>query len=505
MWVRFLTGFLLVALLSSCKRESPVRTLSLSLPYSLDSLEPGALDRLTDFAVLSNFYEPLVTTDSNLVIKPCLAERWENPDMQTWVFHLRPGVKFHNGRPLTAADVAFSIQRLFDDESLEARRHLFSIREVKAEGGLKVVIRTKTHLADFLNRIRFIHISPAGSSRQELRSQVNGTGPYRAKSYQPGEELTIVRNPTYWGPPPAIEQATLRLNRSPDKALEELTSGRSGFIQSNSVRALDAARLRKDLTVSEIQSIAVKLLYFDVASERNPLVKGGKNPFFVRRVREALNIGIDRAALTRRLPVPASPAFQLVPPFIFGHNASLKPPATDKARARALLAEAGFPNGFEVTFHARRLLADGAAAIQEELATLGIKTTLVLQSEEDFFETTRARPSFVMALTRYGCPTGDAANIFDSVLHTPDHTKGLGIVNSGGYANPEMDGLVEEAARQLQPSARRAVLERIMQIAMQELPWIPLYVDRDVYVYESDLDWRPRLDNYVIVSEIGLR
>jgi peptide/nickel transport system substrate-binding protein len=259
------------------------------------------------------------------------------------------------------------------------------------------------------------------------------------------------------------------------------------------------------VTVTEIPSIAVKCLFFDVASEKTSLVKGGRNPFRDRRVREAIHLGIDRGKLTAGLPVPASPALQLVPPFIFGYNNSLKPAQPDPARARTLLAQAGFPDGFEVTFHARRILADGAIAIRDQLAMIGIKANLELLSEEDFFAVTRQRPEFAMALTRFGCPTGDAANLFDAVLHTPEPDKGFGIVNSGGYANPEMDKLVEDAARRLEPGSRRPVLERIMEIAMKELPWIPLYVDRDVYVHEEDLVWQPRMDNYVIVSEIGIR
>lgn len=186
---------------------------------------------------------------------------------------------------------------------------------------------------------------PMGTTKEQLEKQVIGTGPYRVESYRRGEELSIRRNPDYWGPRPAIEKATIRLNRSPDRALEEMVSGVSGFVQSNSLNALRATERRSGVTVAEIPSIAVKCLLFDVASEKTPLVKGGRNPFRDRRVREAIHLGIDRGKLVNGLPVPANPAVQLVPPFIFGFNNSLKPPQPDPARARGLLAQAGFPTG----------------------------------------------------------------------------------------------------------------------------------------------------------------
>ncbi len=505
MRTRLLLAATVAAGLWSCTGHVRERALTLSLPYDLATLNPGARDRLSDFALLSNLYEPLVTTDASLKVLPCLAERWENPDLTTWIFHLRKGVSFHDGTPLTAEDVVYSLQRLRADESLEARRHVSTIDDARADGERRVVIHTRTPLADFLNRIRFIHVCRRGATKEELERKANGTGPYELVSFRRGEEMVLRRSSGYWGPRPAIDHAVIRLDRTADQAVADLESGGSGFVQANSFAAIRAARGRPGLTMAEVPSITVKLLFFDVASERTPFVRGERNPFRDRRVREAIDVGVDRDRLARRLSVPAVPAFQLVQPFIFGYDPDLAAPVPSVERARSLLAEAGWKDGFEATLHTRRLLADGAVALREELAPLGIRLNLELLSEEAFFAATRERPEFVMGLTRFGCPTGDAANFLDAALHTPDPAHGYGSVNNGGYANPEVDGLIEQAARELTPSLRRPLLERIMRIASRDLAWIPLYVDRDVYVFDAGLAWRPRLDNYVIVSEIEAR
>ena len=489
----------------ACRRAARPLELTLSLPYDLDSLEPGRRDRLSDFAVLSNVYETLVTTDANLALRPCLAERWTNPDETTWVFDVRHGVRFHDGRPLTARDVVFSFRRLLDDPGrLEAARHIRAIESVRGLAADRVEIRTRTPMADFLNRIRFIHVVPEGSTTEGLRSGAVGTGPYRLVSSLPGESVTLERFPGYWGAAPAVERAVVLLVRPPVDSLADLLAGRSGFVQSSSKDALLAGS-QPGFAVRKASSIAVKLLYFDVTSPRTADVTGGVNPFRDRRVREAIHVGLDRARLVERLPAPALPAWQLVPPFIFGYAPRLPRPVADPARARALLAEAGFPSGFSTTVHARQLLADAFEPLRRGLAEIGIRADVRGLSEAEFFAESRDAPGFAVALSRFGCPTGDAANFLDVGLHSRSPDPRWGRDNRGGYADPEVDQLVEQAAITLQPGMRRPLLERVMEIAMRDLPWIPLYVDEDVYVFRDDLEWQPRVDNYVIVSEIRRR
>jgi peptide/nickel transport system substrate-binding protein len=485
-------------------RSEPARPLTVSVPYDAGSLEPGRRDRLSDFAVLSNAYETLVTTDARLSIAPALATRWENPDERTWVFHLRRLVRFHDGRPLTPDDVVFSFRRLLDDPTLEASRHLVAVEDVRRASDSSVVIRTRTPLADFLYRVRFIHVVPRGATRAALLSRVDGTGPYRVVSFRPGEEVVFERNDAYWGAPPAFPRAVLRLNRAPADALADLEAGRSDLVQAASRDA--RARAGPGVRVHKVPSITVKLLLLDVERERSPHVVGGRNPFRDLRVREAVHLALDRTRFAGLLRGPAVPAYQLVPPYIFGFDPDLPVPVHDVARARALLAQAGWPEGFRVTLHARELLSDGAEAVRELLAPAGIRVDVRLLPESEYFEATgAARRDFAMALTRFGCPTGDAANFLDAALHTREAATGLGRANTGGYSSPEADRLLAEAARTLDPPRRKAVLQRLMRLALHDLPWIPLYVEEEVYLSRPQIAWEPRLDNYVLLAEIRLR
>ena len=482
----------------------PGATLTVSVPYDVDTLEPGRRDRLSDFAVLSNAYEPLVTTDARLALAPALARRWENPDERSWVFHLRRDVRFHDGKPMTADDVVFTFRRLLDDPSLEARRHILAVEDVRRITDSIVVVRTRAPLADFLNRVRFLHVVRRGSTNEELETRPNGTGPFRAAAYRAGKEVVFERNDAYWGPRPSFERAVLRLNRSAPKALAELEEGTSDLVQAGSRDAL--ARAGPGVRVRRVPSITVKLLLFDVEREGTPHVEGGRNPFRDRRVREAVHLALDRSRFAGLLRAPAVPAVQLVPPFIFGFDPDLPAPVHDLARAKALLSEAGWPSGFRVTLHARELLADGAEAVRTLLAPAGIRVDVRLLSEKEFFGATSvARRDFAMALTRFGCPTGDAANFLDAALHTRETGTGLGRANTGGYSSPEADRLVDEAARTLDPPRRKAVLQQLMRLAMHDLPWVPLYLEEEVYLSREGIDWEPRLDNYVLLSEVRLR
>ncbi|MRR12129.1 hypothetical protein EG835_06600, partial [bacterium] len=473
---------LFLACAAPAPETPPEKTLTVSVPYDLDSLEPGRRDRLSDFAVLSNIYEPLVTTDARLSIVPGLATHWESPDEKTWVFHLRPLVRFHDGSPLTADDVVFSFRRLLDGRQLEARRHILAVEDVAQASGSSILIRLRTPLPDFLNRIRFIHVVRHGSTGEDLRLRPNGTGPFRLLSYRPETEVTFARNDGYWGQKTPFARAALRLNRTGSAVLADLTKGESGLIQANSMNAITYATARPAVAVHRVPSITVKLLQLNVVSERTRWVSGGRNPFRDRRVREALHLALDRPRLAGMLQAPAIPAYQLVPPVIFGYDPGIPQPVPDLARARGLLAEAGWPKGFEVTLHARAIRSDGAEAVRQLLAEAGIRVKVHLLTEREFFEATEAaRPDFAMALSRFGCPTGDAAMLFDAGLHSLEPLEGYGPANAGGYASRDADELIEEAGRALHPAVRKETLQRLMRLAMIDLPWIPLYVEEEVY------------------------
>ena len=185
--------------LAACVRPAPPeRELRVALYDDLASFDPHARNTVGAYEVLSSIYEPLVTLDRSMRPAPALAVSWETPDLLTWVFRLRPGLRFHDGSPLTAEDVAASLRRLLTDEPLEMRSYLSGVAEVTARGPDTVVVRTHRPNAQLASRLHFVLIVPRGSTAESLARRANGTGPYAVAGWAPSS-LTLQRSPSYWG------------------------------------------------------------------------------------------------------------------------------------------------------------------------------------------------------------------------------------------------------------------------------------------------------------------
>lgn len=494
----------LAAALYGCARKVPAsEPYTISVPYDLDSLVPGARNRLSDFSLLSNLYEPLVVTDANLSPHPALAVRWSNPDALTWLFELRPGVSFQDGQPLTAEDVVWTFERLMAGRGLEMSGYVSTIRSVRARDAGTVEIRTAAPVGILLNKLRFVLVVRRGEDTPVLGDRVNGTGPYRLESWKRSEHLSLVRNDRYWGPRPALGRLRIALNRTPDVALADFLSGRSRFVQSNAKASEAALKALPGVELRRNSSVSVKFLYFDVARETSETVTGGKNPFRDVRVRRAVSLAIDRAELVRRLSLPAAQAHQLVTPFIFGYDPSRRPIPYDPKEASRLLAEAGWPEGFELEFPARGLFSESAVLVAEMLGRVGIRARVTSLSEREWFEAVDAN-RFAMTLSRFGCPTGDASDMLENALETQEREKGIGLTNYSRYSSPLIDDLIGQASRELEMSRRKTLLFEATARVLEDLPVVPLYVDQDLYAFRSGIEWTPRNDNFLIASEIRL-
>jgi peptide/nickel transport system substrate-binding protein len=191
-----------------------------------------------------------------------------------------------------------------------------------------------------------------------------------------------------------------------------------------------------------------------------------------------------------------------VPPVIFGFNPSLPESVHDPARARALLAAAGFPHGFSVRLQVRQMVGQAADPLRGMLAEVGIQVNVAQLPEHEFFEAADAIPSFY--LTRYGCDNGDSSDILNAGIHSVDPERRLGNVNFGHYSNLALDRAIEASAEESDHDARRGQLQAIMAAALDDLVLIPLYFDEDVYLVRRPLTFRPRDDSYVLASEIGV-
>jgi len=256
----------------------------------------------------------------------------------------------------------------------------------------------------------------------------------------------MTASPTHWDRRPDVTDATFLLARGSMESAGDLARGQAGLAQVTSREAERLLDGRDDLRITRRTELFTKMLGFDLANERTRFVPGKRNPFLSRAVREAISLAIDRRELASDLSVVAVPAHQLVPPTVFGYDSSLPDLPHDPARARRLLAEAGYPDGFDVTLHTRKRFAGGAQRVAALLSPLRIRVTVEVLDDLRFFELgTRHELSFF--LISFGCASGDISDLLDAAVHTVDDTRRFGTSNIGGFSDRALDEEIEKSAQ----------------------------------------------------------
>lgn len=476
----------------------PDRELRVAVPYDLSSFDPHAKNSVGAYEVLSAVYEPLVTLDRSMRPVPTLAVSWETPDPLTWVFRLRPGVRFHDGSPLTAEDAAASLRRLITEARLEMRSYLSGVAEVSTRGEDAVVVRTLRPNAQLASRLHFALVVPKGSTSDSLSRRANGTGPFAVSGWQPSS-LTLQRNPRYWGE--AAGRPRVRIDFGLPAADAVAANAAPYDLIVGARRAEEAARRSGSFRIVETENIFLRHLAFDVARETTPFAPQVPNPFRRREVREAIHLALDRERLAAAAGAGARPAYQLVPRAVFGHDPGLPPVVPDPSRARALLAQAGLPRGFDVALHRPRGYSTASELVREQLAAVGIRVRIESLPSADFFDALdRRKLSFWIVAS--GCPTGDGIELLETSFHSPA-SGGLGVDNYGDYRSPELDRRILEAGGLFDLRTRQAAVKGLLERVLEERVWIPLYHDRSALLLARNIAYEPRADGYLRLADIG--
>ncbi|MFT0849606.1 ABC transporter substrate-binding protein [Achromobacter sp. F4_2707] len=476
-----------------------------------EAMDPHYMALGNQIAAVKNIYEALVAFDENLQIKPGLAESWKPVDDNTWEFQLRQGVKFHDGSPLTAEDVKFSLERVpgaaGPDGGLIINTR--NISEVEVTGPHTIHITTSVPnpaLPQDLARVGIVPKSIGNASVEDFNNgkAAIGTGPFKLVSFTAREGFELQRNADYWGGEVPWEKVNF-IEISNDAA-------RVAALQSNRVDVVnyvpfgDVERLRNSKDTQEIQgeSIYVFLLYpdhrpqSDLVTDKNgnPLPS---NPLADRRVREALSLAINRKAIVERaLEGFAKPANQLIDDKFFGAIPNPKELAYDPDRARELLAEAGYPDGFKLPLHCTndRLPGDGATcrALGQMFSRIGIDTSVNAISRTVFVPA-RTRGDYVLTMAGWGSVSGEAGYTMSSIAHTNDSSKGLGAFNVSHVSNPKSDELIAKAMRTLDDAERRKLFEESMATVLEDFAIIPVLQLSSVWGVKADkVTFTPRVD-----------
>jgi peptide/nickel transport system substrate-binding protein len=504
----------IVFMLSGLTAVCAAKTLFHGAASEPRSLDPYFHNETPTNSMNGNIYDALTRFDSELNVHPGLAEKWENPDSLTWIFYLRKNVKFHNGAPFTAEDVKFSIERAQNWAKSGFKSTVNKVENVEVLGPYKVKITTPKPFGILhrkLAQLRIMNKAWVEEHGDDYQADhPNGTGPYKLKEWIKGDYLTLVANEDYFGGAPVIKTVTVRPLTNDATRTAALLSGEINL--ADDVPVLDVARIKASKKVDLVQRPGLRLIYLQMDQDRevSPQAKGpdGKNPLLKKKVRRALYLGIDEDAIVNYVMNGfAFPASQFYPSAVFGYDDSIKRPAFNPVKAKALLKEAGYPNGFELTIASPndRYVNDEkiAQAVASSLSRIGIKMKVNAIPKKIFFPMTDRREASFF-LIGWSCGDGDGSAFLDGIAHTYDKDRGYGRYNRGRYSNPEVDAKIEAAGATVDQKERLADMKAAQKIALvEDQAFIPLHYQVDLYAKTRDLKWKPRADHYFVYSEMS--
>jgi peptide/nickel transport system substrate-binding protein len=474
--------------------QAGTQTVVVAIENSPNSLDPRVGTDAAAERIDGLLFDALVKKDEHFEMKPWLATSWEQPDPLTWVFHLRDGVRFHDGRPLTAEDVAWTIESLRGVSLLTSKSGGFAhVARAEATDRLTLTVRMSAPDASLLFNLSdgLFGVVPKGAGKEFWRDPV-GSGPFRFVSAAQDREVVVARNGAYWGGAPKIERVRFAVIPDTVTVALELEKGTvdiaSNELTLDMVHALEG---RPGLKTETDEGSPVMYLNFNVA--RGPLAD--------RRVRQAIACALDRQAIVDAVwRGRARLAETLLPA---GHWAEA--PASllaqwpyDPARARALLDAAGYrPDAHGVRLRLEmktsqdettRLLAE---ILESQLAAAGIQLTLRASEFGTFFSDVSGGRFEMYALRWIG--SNEDPDIFRYAYGSDRFPPKGG--NRGHYSNPRVDALLAAAAATTDETVRRADYLQVEEILAEDLPSIPLWYPNNEVVHTTRVEGIvPRVD-----------
>lgn len=486
---------LLVCLAASVAGTAHAVSVKIATAFDPQTMDPHSLALLYHTRVVFQIHDSLLSRDEQFRVEPALALSWQAVDAKTWRFKLRQGVTFHDGTPLGVDDAVFSIQRALGTTSQRSfqLKGVVGARKVDAET-LEVSLEAPDAvLPDKLVGMPIMSKAWAQAHKVEVAQDfngkqetfavrnANGSGPYMLERYEPDVRTVLKRNPRWWGWADKrsgnVDEVVWLTIRSDATRLAALISGEVDLVLDPPTP--DIARLKGEGALSVVQGpdLGAQYLAFDQwHDELEGSDVKGRNPFKDVRVRRAvyhaINVELIVAKVLRGVGTPTGAYLSA--------RVEGSPPELDKrlpfdpVRARALLAEAGYPNGFSVTLDCVNVAWREAVcqAMTAMLTQVGIRATLRTSGTNQFFpKLTQGAAS----LAEYGwTPTIDAWGSLNALFRTWDKS-GLGTFNAGRYSNPKLDTLIDAMRVEPDPTRRRAMVATVLRVVADDVPMVPLY------------------------------
>ena len=425
------------------------------------SLDPHASNDNPSSNIRVQIYDRLMDLDENGVPQPMLAESWERPDDKTIIFHLRKGVKFHNGDEMKASDVKFSLERAL--ASPEVSHILAGINGVEVIDDYTVKVTTEKPMAAILNNLSHITIAilserATKEAGDKFGQNPVGSGPYKFVSWQSGDRVTLEAFPEYWQGEAPVKNVVYRNIVEETNRTIGLETGELDIIYD--IQGLDKNKLRDDERFVLIEGPQVSMTYLGFNMKKAPY----DNP----KVREAISQAIDQKPIIDTVFLGAGEAGNsIIGPNVWGYY-DVEKYTQDIEKAKALLAEAGFPDGFKakIWVNDNPVRRDTAVILQDQLKQIGIDLTIETVEWGAFLDGT-ARGDHEMFLLGWGTVTRDP----DYGMYELISSSTMGAAgNRSFYSNPTVDKLLEEGKTELDPEKRKAIYKEIQEIIRKDIP-----------------------------------
>jgi peptide/nickel transport system substrate-binding protein len=514
----------LVTLILALLQPAAAQELRIAVQSEITSVDPHFQNYGPNNGLSRHLFDALIHFDKDDNIVPGLAESWKAMSDTTWELKLRKGVKFHDGSAFTADDVVFSVERV---RSIQRSPNPFTTYL-----GARKVEKVDDHTVRFIspepdpllvNNLPQIAISSAKAGRNATQDDFNqgraaiGTGPYKFLRWAPSDRAIIERNEDYWGPKPDYQRVVFRPIPNDVARVAALLAGDIDVIEN--IPTADVARLKADPRIAVSSALATRMMYLHLDRHRDisPHItaKDGSpipNPLHNLKVRQAMSAAINRPAIVERLMEnEAEPAGQFLVERYPGASKILKPEPFDLPKARRLLAEAGYPNGFRMTLHGPVNRYPNDTKVLESIAQMftraGVEAKVETLPPSNFFSRASSGgpggiPEFSVIFAGGGTNTAEPASALIPLLLTNDRAKNTGSANRGRYSNPKADELVLSALRVMDDAKRNAMLAEATEIIFNDLGMIPLYFVNNTWASRRPIKVEARTDEYTIAMGI---
>ena len=472
------------------------------------TMDPGGSLADPNMSVMANFFDGLLQRRIDGNLYPALAERYEHPDLVTWKFYLRKGVKFHNGNPFTAADVKFTFQRLGDPKCCsEYMDNAKQIASVDIIDDYTVVVKTVTPDPSWDQNLDIIFMVDKESTEVREQGDIGlkpiGTGAYKFVEWVKGSYLKMEANEDYWGGPPHIKNVELKPITESSTRFAALASGEVDLISGVPVEVYDKVANNPKL---EIMSRPGRRPIF--------LALGNKPdaPWADIRVRKAMYMAInEEEIITKVMRGQASPAAQVADSAMVGYAEDIQRLPYDPEQAKKLLQEAGYADGFEITLAGPndRYVQDEkiCEAVAKYLAKVGIKCRLDVKPKAVFFPELVSGEKHDFYLLGWLSNTYDYRQNYSYLFYTRGQEKGYGAWNGTSWSNPELDVLFDATDAMVDKEKRRAALEDVNRKVMEEIGALPLHYGLNTYAAQKavGINFTPRPDRWLVFSELSFK